>query len=135
MSCTWVTLPVPPTPHAVQAVELTFIASTTIGLMQMVVSVDGINVAPANNNTTVENARTLGIALNAATVGQSVTVLLFGTIANALFSAMTLNNPVYLPSTGYLTQTVPVAPDFYVICGKYIGASTVFISIEEPIQL
>lgn len=136
MSDVWITLPVPPTPHAVQAVQLTFTADgAPITALQMVISVDGITATVANNNTTVQDARTLGIALTSAGVGEVFTALLFGTLVNASFSSMTINNPVYLSSTGYLTQTVPVTPNFYVICGKYLGANTVFINISEPIQL
>lgn len=123
------------TPNAVQAVELTFTANMNISAMQMVISVDGVSATPGNNNTTVQNAQVLGIAKTTALATTSFKALLFGTIADSSFSGFSVNGPVYLNSTGFLTQSVPVTPNFLVVCGKYLGANTVLIDVSEPVQL
>lgn len=123
------------TPNAVSAVEISFTAATNVTAMQMVVAVSGTTASPGNDNTTVQNARVIGIARTTATTGNSFKALAFGTIVDASFSSFTLNDPVYLDTTGFLTQVLPTTPNFMVICGKYLGANTVFININVPVQL
>lgn len=123
------------TPNAVSAIELTFTAATNVAAFQMVVSASGTTASPGNDNTTVQNSRVIGIAKTSATTGNTFVALLFGTITDSSFSGFTLNNPVYLDTTGFLTQTLPVSPNFMVVCGKYLGSNTVFINISLPIQL
>lgn len=123
------------TPTAVSAIQLTLTAVGTVTAFQMVVSVTGTTASTGNDNTTFQNASVIGIALTSATNGNTFTALLFGTTSDASFSGFTLNNPVYLNTTGFLTQTLPVRPNFLVNCGKYIGANTVFIDINQPVQL
>lgn len=121
--------------NAVAAVELPFIASSAVTAYQMVIATSSTQAAPGNNNTTVQNASVLGIAKTGASMGNTFTALLFGTIVDASFSGFTINNPVYLNSSGFLTQTVPTTPNFMVNCGKYLGANTVLINIAQPVQL
>lgn len=123
------------TPTAVSAIQLTFTAVGNVSAFQMVTSVTGTTASVANDNTTFQNASTIGIALTSATNGNTFTALLFGTLTSASFSGFSLNNPTYLDTTGFLTQTLPIRPDFLVNCGKYIGANTVFIDISQPVQL
>ena len=126
---------IPAGPKSVQEVILPFTATENIMAFQMVVSVDGITAEVANNNTTVQNARTLGMALSSAPTNSIFNVLMFGTFVDVSFSTFTLNNSIFLSHTGFLTQIIPTTPDFFVICGKYLGANTIFINISEPIQL
>lgn len=120
-------------PNAVQAVELTFINSGAVGYLQMVVSVDATHVKAANNNTTYANANCLGLALNASADGSNVRVLCFGTVTDPSFASLILNRPLFCDTTGYLTQTAPGAPKFWVYCAKYVGGNTVFINISPPV--
>ena len=89
-------VPTEPPQEAVQAVVQTYTASVTISAMKMLVADDATHVQPASNNTTVENARTLGIALNAAIAGDDVDVLMFGTVTDGSFSGIVLNKLVFL---------------------------------------
>lgn len=123
------------TPNAVQAVELTFTASTNIVALQLVLSVDGTNATTGDNVSTIQNAQVLGIAKTSAAISNTFKALVFGTISDSSFSGFIVNDPIYLNASGFLTQTVPVTPNFLVVCGKYLGSNTVLININEPIQL
>jgi hypothetical protein len=115
-------------------VQLTFTAAAAVTAMQMVVAVTSTTAKPANSNTTFTNATALGIALTSASIGGTFTALLFGTVADASFSSFALNQPIYLDTTGFLTETAPTT-GFQVTCGKYFGNNTILINVSEPIAL
>lgn len=77
--------------------------------------------------------RIAGITTGAAAVGTSVSLLALGRMEEAGWS-WTPFAPVYLGSTGVLTQIKPVVGHQQVL-GVALSATTVFIRLREPLAL
>jgi len=80
-----------------ERLTVTKIAGETISALQMVYADNDTDVLVANNSTYNE-AKTIGLALNAANATDDVTVLLFGQHEDNSFS-FTLNEPLFLTSS------------------------------------
>ena len=125
-----------PLQESVKNVVDVYVASAVISALKLV-RINGGGILHADNNIAYTDAKTLGIALNSAPIGGNVNVLMFGTVEDAFFSGMIINDPIFLGVDGALTQIAPSAPTAKYIAriGKYIGRNTVLIQIEEPTLL
>ena len=73
----------------------------------------------------------IGVGLNAAAIGESVTIVSFGEISESSWQ-FTADAPVFLGPNGTLTQTVPQAGIFLQI-GIAQSATSIFVDISSPI--
>jgi len=77
--------------------------------------------------------RFAGITAGAASAGQSATIINAGPLTEPSW-AWTPDAPVYLASSGLITQTPP-ATGFLQIIGMTLSATTLFISPREPLAI
>ena len=77
--------------------------------------------------------RFAGITAGAASAGQSATIINAGPLTEPGW-AWTPDAPVYLASSGLITQTPP-ATGFLQIIGMALSATTLFISPREPLAI
>lgn len=124
-----------PKPQSVKKVIESYTAGETLSALTLVRS-NGTSVVKANPDT-ITNSEVLGLAITAAASGNQVNVLIFGTLEDASFSSFNLNKSIYLSDNGVMSQTIPVLPasNYQVLVGKYLGSDTIFLSIEDSIQL
>jgi hypothetical protein len=107
----------------------TFTAGQTIAKYQVVYE-RTTGTAAVADNTSAPTA-ILGFALNAASVGQSVSVAQDGdTVTNPTWS-FTPMGAVYLSSTGSVTQTKPSSGSV-VPLGYAVGTNSVLVLIQPP---
>lgn len=122
-----------PEQDSVKRVVDTYTANENISALNLV-RVSGGGVIKAFNNGIYEDSKVLGLALTAALSGAQVDVLIFGTLDDAFFGSMSINETMYLNSSSILSQVVPLT-GYLVRCGKYLGNNIVLIQIEEPVLL
>jgi len=77
--------------------------------------------------------RFAGITAGAASAGQPVTIINAGPLTEPTW-AWTPDAPVYLASSGLISQTPP-ATGFLQIIGMTLSATTLFVSPREPLAL
>lgn len=120
--------------NASEVSDNTLIASGVISALKLVYGLnDGNEVALAESNTTFENAKVLGITKTSANNGDPLEVLTFGKISDASFNFVR-GTALFLTTLGNLSNTPPTV-GFIVPVGYSLGNNTVFIKIEEPIEL
>ncbi len=127
-----------PSISAAATLQITRIASETLVSGDCVYAVSSTHVGLANNTTTEERATVLGIAINNASAGQSVGVVLLGAYFNSVFSVFPLvNKPLYLDTDGGLTDVRPASPgaSYLTSVAISLGANNIFIRIDRPIRL
>jgi len=121
----------PPSTIAERLIK-TYAASEPISAMKLVYLTSPTEVG-VGSSTTYEKALIAGVALNAASTGQDVEVLMFGLVADAVFS-YSVNEVLFLSSSGSITNVAPVT-GYSVIIGKGLGAGNGFIKISETVTL
>lgn len=77
--------------------------------------------------------RLAGITTGAAVLGASVTLAMSGVVIEPSWS-WTPNAPVFLGSTGLLTQTLPIG-GFLQVVGMALNATTLFVNPREPLAI
>lgn len=87
----------------------------------------------ASKDTVSDAFKVLGVTQGAAAAGDAATATTYGVIANAGWN-WTLGSPVFLSTAGGLTQTPPTT-GFRIIIGHPQTATTLFVTISEPIIL
>jgi len=85
------------------------------------------------DNTALNTTRVIGVALNSAALGGSVSVQLFGKIEDPFFT-YNVNEPLYLGASGAITNTAPTS-GYRTPIGKGLGNGAIFVSIEGTIVL
>ena len=106
------------------------IAAETISALNLVRFQDADNVVLATNNQTYADAKVTGIALNAASAGGTVRVLIFGIIEDPFFT-FPPNTLLFLGVNGTITATPP-SSGFSAIIGEAPAVGVVTLSIREP---
>ena len=94
------------------------------------VTIDGYY---ADKDTAGHKFKVLGVTQGAVSLGSTAVVTTFGEISNVGWS-WTVGSPVFLSTTGHLTQTAPTS-GFRTIIGRPITATSLFVDISEPIAL
>ena len=87
----------------------------------------------ASPSGSFENAQVLGVALNAANIGEKVRILTFGGLDDASF-VFSADQNLYLGEFGNLTTT-PVIGGYDLTVGKVLGLGEIWVDIKEIIQL
>ena len=87
----------------------------------------------ASKDNAADKFNVLGVTQGAASLGSAAVVTTFGEISNVGWS-WTVGSPVFLSTTGHLTQTAPTS-GFRTIIGRPITATSLFVDISEPIAL
>jgi hypothetical protein len=123
-----------PSVGAAATLQVTRTASEAIAKGDCLYSVSSTHVGVATNNPTLARAIVIGLALNSASAGQSVGVILLGAIVDPIFSVFSVNQLLYLDEDGGLTDTKPLT-GFLTPVAKALGSNTIFISIGYPTQL
>ncbi len=121
----------PPGPAATPS-EIFTAAETLSGHRAVVIQTDG--VAYADNTDAAQATSMFGVTTSAALVGTDVTVIVGGTIREPTWS-WTPAIPVFVGTSGTLTQTPPTAPAFQRIIGYATSPTTLFVSVEPAIIL
>ena len=111
--------------------QYTKTASHIISALKLISAIDETSVAYAENDS-YENSKVLGITLNAAGIGDDVTIQCFGEIKDPSFN-FTVNEPLFLGSNGTITST-PSNP-FVVNIGHGMGSGSIFLKINEQIEI
>jgi hypothetical protein len=95
---------------------------------------DTSTVVKLSDHSVVARQKCIGIAKTAATAGNPLEVIVDGTFTDAIFSGFTLNEPVFVGTSGTLTQTPPTSGVLLEI-GYYLGENKIEVEIKRPIIL
>jgi hypothetical protein len=106
------------------------IAGESISALNLVRFQDANNVVKATNDQTYADAKVTGIALNGASIGGTVRVLIFGIIEDPFFT-FPANTLLFLGVDGTITSTPPLS-GFSAIIGEAPAVGVVTLSIREP---
>lgn len=107
-------------------------AGEDLGGHRMVVITSGLAVY-ASNTTTTHTNKVLGMTTGAVLNGAAATIQTHGEITEPSW-AWALDQPVFLSTTGLITQTPPVT-GFSQIIGFPTSATSLFIKLREPLIL
>ena len=121
--------PVGPSSGAIQK-----IAAINVGGHKAVILDTLGQVTYADNTNSSHIQRVIGITTGAASIGSLATVQTYGEILETSW-AWTLNLPVYVGTSGNLTQIPPVSPNFAMVIGFPIASTILFVKLKEPIIL
>lgn len=88
----------------------------------------------ASAGTLSHALRVAGVSLNAAAIGEEVTVLAAGLVDHGGWT-WTPDQPVYLGLNGALVQSVPVGAVFALVVGKALSATRLLVALQPPIVL
>ena len=89
----------------------------------------------ADNTVLTDVGKVLGITLNGAASGSTVSIRRVGEVTEPTWN-WALNQPVYLGGGGSLTQTAPVTPAVFLqVVGFPVAPTVLFVAIREPILL
>lgn len=111
-----------------EKVQKIYTASEDISALRMVRAQTPTSVSIADKDL-LEDARAMGISINAATTGNDVTVVTFGQVDDAsfLFSA---NDCLFLGDDGAITD-IPPTTGHNVPIGFGLGNGSIFIDIDN----
>lgn len=124
----YITVPRSPTVDRVTNSEV-----TPLSALQVVYYTSDSTVGLADS-TDLSKSYVAGIANNAANNGDSLDVVVDGPISDSGWT-WTPGLPIFVNSSGGLTQTAPVSPENRVQVGHAISATEIDVNIEEPICL
>lgn len=112
---------------------VTKVAGETLGGHRMVV-LDGAGDAYYADSTDLTHVdRVLGMTSGAASLGGSVGIQILGEIIEVSWS-WTLNQPIFLSTSGQLTQTAPTT-GFSLVVGFPITSTSMVLSIQRAVIL
>lgn len=86
-----------------------------------------------NHNTTYDEANVVGISLTSGNVDETITIMMFGRLDDALFSL--IPSEIYFLSTnGQFTATAPTSGHL-VRVGQGLLSGSILVNIDDPIVL
>lgn len=115
-----------------EGTQVTKIADESISALRVVAAVSETNVALADKDS-FQDAKALGVSINAANTGENVKVVTFGEIKDSFFN-FPLNEPLFLGDNGVITDIAP-SDVFNTTIGHSLGPGAIFVNIREPIEL
>jgi len=124
-------------PPSVEAAKLVFesIANEDIAAFDMVRLVSDTNVGLTSDDT-YANSKAIGIALEAKLTGETIRILTFGIVPLNPSFLFTINEPLFLSTSGAITNTPTViVGEFVTQIGQGLGVGSIFINIEEPEEI
>jgi len=111
--------------------ELKLIATSGISKLD-IVTLDSNTHCSKSTFASANTANAIGIALNAATAGNTVNVLLFGVLEDPSLT-FSLNDLLFLKSDSTITDIgTSTLGEFLVEVGKSLGAGSMFVNIKTP---
>jgi hypothetical protein len=113
------------------------IASEEVLIGELVYATSANEVGVADNAISVEEAKVLGLSLNAAVQGGDVEVLLLGVATSLDYSVFTANDILFLDELGGITNVRPVTPlaKYITQVGKALGGNQILVEIKLPTVL
>jgi len=121
--------PGPPGPPGGTALQ--YPAGTALGGHRMVVLNDLGQAVYADSSNPAHASKVLGITTGASSQGDTATIQSGGELTESSW-AWTLDQPVFLGTSGLLTQTQP-ATGFSLVVGFPLSTTTLFVNIGEPL--
>lgn len=118
--------------ESAQRLEKNFTALEIMSALKLVKADSPGTMVKGFNNGDYEDAKILGVSLNALLAGNIGPVLLFGLLEDPFFN-FPINSPLYLGLDGEITLTPPASGVYTVVVGKGLGPGAIFIDIQEPI--
>ena len=116
----------------VTAIDLTFVANETISALKVVYAVSETDVGVCDSDV-LAKSQALGVALNAATIGQPVAVRTFGLLEDVSFLFLP-GDELFVSSNGSITDN-PVSTGFHIEIGHSLGTGKIFVQVRRPITL
>jgi hypothetical protein len=98
------------------------------------VYLDTATVVKLADHSVVARQKCIGIAKTAATSGNPIEIIVDGAFEDAIFSGFTINEPIWVGTSGTLTQTPPTS-GVLLEAGYYLGENKIEIEIKRPIIL
>jgi hypothetical protein len=111
-------------------VDVVFVAAEIIPALKVVYGSSPTEVSIASSTM---DHKPLGLALNAAIIGQSVTVRCFGEVADLSFG-FSANAPLFVNAIGNLVST-PVVTGYHTEVAHGLGVGKVFVNVKNQIAL
>lgn len=109
-------------------VQKDYTAGEDLSALRMVINDNPTTVSLADKDT-LNEAQTIGMAINAALTGNDVTVVTFGQVDDASFT-YAANQQLFLDNNGAITDIAPTT-GHNVPIGRGMGAGSIFIDIDE----
>lgn len=113
-----------------KAIDLNFIAGEVISAMKVVYALNPTTVMIAS---TASSFKPIGIALNAAGIGDLIKVRTFGELSDGTFSFAS-DTPLFFNLVGTVTSTNPTT-GYHTEIGHALGTGKIFINIKNQITL
>ena len=107
------------------------VADEPISALRLVYLTSDTNVSLADN-LAFNTSLVAGIAISTALTGGEVEIVAQGIVKDPFFS-FPLNDILFLGLNGNITN-IPPTSGFSTIIGKSLGAGSIFINIEQPIE-
>lgn len=98
------------------------------------VYLDTATVVKLADHSVVARQKCIGVAKTAATIGNPIEIIVDGAFEDAIFSGFTINEPIWVGTSGTLTQTPPTS-GVLLEAGYYLGENKIEIEIKRPIIL
>ena len=117
---------------AVKLVDI-YITTEVISALRMVTLVSESDCKLGQSQTIFEDAKIVGVALNASAIGGNVTCLTYGILEDPSFT-FPLNEPLFLKANGVISN-IEESTGFSTQVGHSLGTGAIFINIREPIEL
>lgn len=109
-----------------------FVAGENISALKLVYASSPTEVSVCSLSS-YDLSRAIGVAITAATTGNSLNVQLFGKLEDASFT-FAFNEDLYLNINGSITNSYP-SSGYNLQVGYGMGTGAIFIDIEKPITL
>lgn len=113
-----------------KAIDLNFIAGEVISALKVVYASNSTTVMIAS---TANSNKPIGIALNAAGLGDLVKVRTFGELLDGSFSFAS-DTPLFFNLVGTITSTNP-SSGYHTEIGHGLGTGKIFVNIKNQITL
>lgn len=112
------------------ASDVTATAFGVISALKVVYAISATQVAIADQ---LQPHKPIGVALNAAGDGDSITFRTFGEVEDASF-LFAVNEPLFFNSVGSITN-IPPSTGYHTEIGHGMGVGKIFVSIKNQITL
>ena len=120
---------IPGTPAT--SLQFTKIATEAITIGDCVKADNDTHVSLATYNSTVDAASVLGVATNAAAIGEMVTIVVIGVITNSIFNIFPVNKQLFLEIDGAVTDE-RIINGYSTVIGKSLGSGSIYVNVREP---
>ena len=103
----------------------------------LVYSTGASEIGVADNAINIDEAKVLGLALNAAAATENVEILILGVANSTDYSVFPANDILFLDELGGITNTRPTSPSakYLVQVGKSLGGNEILVEIKLPTVL